>query len=92
MFVNARVCNQYVTCTSRPFFHHFISDHIDDVQYEGGHYGMATAGVKQSIDSFFGGKGIDIQQRMSVWVGSPKSDGNHIGFHNKTKDSIAWQI
>ena len=32
-----------------------------------------TAGANQRVHWFIGGKGLGIQQGMSVWVGSPKS-------------------
>ena len=34
--------------------------------------GVSWAGAKQPVHSFFGGKGLGIQQGMSVWVDSPK--------------------
>ena len=42
-------------------------------------YGI-RAGVKQPVHSFLGGKGLDIQQGASAWVGSPESIIRHMGF------------
>ena len=36
--------------------------------------GTLSAGAKQPVHSFLGSKGLGIQQGMSVWVGSSKSD------------------
>jgi hypothetical protein len=35
--------------------------------------GISRAGANQPIHWFLGGKGLDIQQGTSIWVGSPKS-------------------
>ena len=36
-------------------------------------YVVISAGAKQPVHSFLGGKGLGIQQGTSVWVGLPKS-------------------
>ena len=40
--------------------------------HEGGHVLLSKDGTNQLIHLFLGGKGLGIQQGMSVWVGLPK--------------------
>ena len=37
-------------------------------------------GAKQLVHTFLGGKGLGIQQRTSVWIGSPKSINELVEF------------